>query len=173
MSERKSLPLLWLLSDQRNDAGLENALAALPTGSAFVFRHYHLGEAARRARFDALAAIAREHGHLVILSRASFWGEDGVYGALEHLPADYPGLRFASAHNADEIRAAEQARVDGVFVSPVFPTRSHPGAETLGLMGFHILAQQTRLPVIALGGMTREHAAELGWPRWGAIDGLS
>ena len=43
------LPLLWLLSDKRNDAGLEDALRALPPRSGFVFRHYHLEESARRA----------------------------------------------------------------------------------------------------------------------------
>jgi thiamine-phosphate pyrophosphorylase len=29
------------------------------------------------------------------------------------------------------------------------------------------------MPVIALGGMTAEHAKALDWPRWAAIDGLS
>ena len=61
---------------------------------------------------------------------------------------------------------------DGIFLSPVFPTASHPEAETLGIHGFHVLAQQSPIPVIALGGMTHDRARELDWPRWGAIDGL-
>ena len=39
-------------------------------------------------------------------------------------------------------------------------------------MGFRVLAQQSPVPVIALGGMTYERAEMLDWPRWGAIDGL-
>ena len=170
MINRQTLPLLWLLSDARNDAGLEEALRALPQRSGFVFRHYHLSEAARRERFEALAALARTYGHTVILSGPGDWGADGHYGPPECWGA---GLKLATAHNGDEIEAALAAGADGIFLSPVFPTRSHPGAATLGVMGFRVLAQQSPVPVIALGGMTRDRAEELDWPRWGAIDGLA
>lgn len=169
---RHPLPDLWLLSDARNDQALEGALARLPKDSGFVFRHYHLPEAERRARFAALAAIARERSHTVILSRATGWGEDGVYGRAEDI-ADHSGLRLATAHNLDEIAAASRRRADGVFLSPVFPTRSHSGGEPLGKAGFHRLAALSEVPVIALGGMTAARARELGHPRWGAIDGLA
>ena len=166
----QALPLIWLLSDARNDAGLKAALRALPEGSGFVFRHYHLDPAERRRRFEELAAAARERGHVVVLSGDEDWGADGHYGAAEHLRS---GLRLATAHNGDEIEAAIEARADGIFLSPVFPTASHPGGATLGTMGFSVLAQQSPVPVIALGGMNADRARELNWPRWGAIDGLS
>ena len=169
MSARQSLPLLWLLSDARNDAGLEQALQALPKGSGFVFRHYHLPPEERRARFDALAALARSRGHLVILSGGEDWGADGHYGAAGTFGS---GLHLATAHDGDELQKAIAAGVDGIFLSPVFPTNSHPGAKTLGVFGFRVLAQQSPVPVIALGGMNAERARELDWPRWGAIDGL-
>jgi thiamine-phosphate pyrophosphorylase len=131
------LPNLWLISDARNDAALEAALARLPHGSALVFRHYHLDDAARRTRFDELAAAARAKGHLVILSGsaelAQAWGADGIYGAPESLSASLgapsPFLRLATAHDAREIALANAAKADGVFLSPVFPTRSHPGGQ--------------------------------------------
>ena len=166
----QALPLLWLLSDARNDAGLADALRALPRGSGFVFRHYHLDPPARRARFDELANLAREYGHTVILSGTEVWDADGHYGPPDRLG---DGLRLATAHNAEEMQAAIGAGVDGIFLSPVYASASHPGGATLGPMGFTVLAQQSPVPVIALGGMTRERATELGWPRWGAIDGLS
>jgi thiamine-phosphate pyrophosphorylase len=171
------LPNLWLISDARNDAALEAALARLPHGSALVFRHYHLDDAARRTRFDELAAAARAEGHLVILSGsaelAQAWGADGIYGASESLGTPSPFLRLATAHDAREIALANAAKADGVFLSPVFPTRSHPGGQCLGVATFHDLAAQAEMPVIALGGMTAERARELDWPRWAAIDGLS
>jgi len=48
MSLRQTLiPPIWLVSDARNDGGLEQALARLPRGSGLIFRHYHLPEAQR------------------------------------------------------------------------------------------------------------------------------
>jgi thiamine-phosphate pyrophosphorylase len=175
MEHGQSLPLLWLLSDVRNDAALEAALSGLPRGSGFVFRHYHLPGGERQARYDELSAVARTHSHIVVLAgnveQAAAWGADGVYGPTQAVAA-LSGLRLGTVHDGDELQAANAARLDGVFLSPVFPTRSHPGAKTLGVLGFHVLAEQALMPVIALGGMTHARARELDWPRWGAIDGL-
>lgn len=170
------LPELWLLSDARNDAALERSLAALPHGSGFVFRHYHLGHDERRARFDALAARARGHGHLVVLSdrpaRAAEWGADGVYGAAERIAGTaIPAI--ATAHDQVEIAAASRAGAHAIMLSPVFATRSHPGGTALGAARFHALARRSPLPVIALGGMDAGRARELDWGRWAAIDGLT
>ena len=164
------VPYLWLLSDQRNDAGLEDALAALPAGSGFVFRHYHLADAERRQRFADLAKIARRHSHLVVLSGTQGWGEGGYYGAS---PPVGDGRWFATAHDRVEIEAAARLGAAAIFLSPVFATVSHPGAATLGPEKFHGLAKASPVPIIALGGMTPERAQSLHWPRWGAIDGLS
>lgn len=180
MNVRHPIPDLWLLSDARNDGGLEDALARLPRGSGFVFRHYHMEAQDRAARFEKLGDVARAHGHRVLLSAdpslARAWGADGVYGAMDRIGEVTVGpdtlLRFATAHNAREIAVANAARADAVFVSPVFPTRSHPGGAVLGSEGFHMLARLANMPVIALGGMTFERARELEWTRWGAIDGL-
>lgn len=177
MTRANPLPALWLISDARNDAALEYALAALPRGNAFVFRHYHLAEPARRQRFEALIAAARAGGHLVILSGAAElaeeWGADGIYGPAEKLGRLPNLLRLATAHDAHEIALANAVKADGVFLSPVFPTRSHPGGANLGISRFRELAEGAEMPVIALGGMTAERAQELDWPRWAAIDGLS
>lgn len=177
MARAKTLPDLWLLSDERNDAKLEWAIATLPRGNAFVFRHYHLEERARRDRFEALAALARSGEHLVVLSGpaelAREWGADGIYGPPGKLGKLPSLLRFATAHSAFEIHRANRAQVDGIFLSPVFPTRSHPGGSCLGASLFRELAAQAEMPVIALGGMTAERAREIDCPRWAAIDGLS
>jgi thiamine-phosphate pyrophosphorylase len=173
---RHPLPLVWLLSDARNDACLADTLVRLPPASGFVFRHYHLDAAARAARFRELAALARSHGHMAVLAgdsaTARTFGADGAYGALDEGEGSDAFVRLATAHNGDELQAALRARADGVFLSPVFPTRSHPGMPVLGVHGFAVLAQQSPIPVIALGGMNAARARQLNWPRWGAIDGL-
>jgi thiamine-phosphate pyrophosphorylase len=174
---RRALPNLWLLSDERNDAGLEAALRRLPHGSGFIYRHYHLPPRERIARWHTLLRMARARGHLAILADSALtareWGADGLYGAPRAL---YPASRLvmlATAHSLREIADARRARADAVLLSPVFPTRSHPGAAALGPLRFRLLARHALMPVIALGGMTPRTAHRLAWPRWAAIDGLS
>lgn len=168
------LPNIWVISDARNDAALESALAALPRGSGLVFRHYHLDEPARRARFAVLRALCHDLGHVVALAGipaiAAQWGADGIYGPPDKLGPDAGLLRLATVHDEAEIAAANRASADGVFLSPVFPTRTHPGAPHLGEARFRQLAALSDSPVIALGGMDAGRAAALGWPRWAAID---
>ncbi len=178
MASAKTLPALWLISDARNDAGLERALARLPRASGFIYRHYHLPDAERLARFRALRRIARARGHVVILSDSALtaraWGADGIYGAPRSLTPRRTGLiHLATAHSLGELGLAARLGANAALLSPVFPTRSHPDSAVLGAVRFRLLAGRARFRVIALGGMTPAHARALRWPRWAAIDGLS
>ncbi len=178
VTRAKTLPALWLISDERNDAGLERALARLPRGSGFIFRHYHLPGSQRLARFRMLRRIAKARGHMVILTDSALtareWGADGIYGAPRNLVPRRAGLiHLATAHSLGELGLAARLGADAALLSPVFPTRSHPGGAVLGAVRFRMLAGQTRLPVIALGGMSASRAGALRWPRFAAIDSLS
>lgn len=169
---------MWLLSDARNDAGLEDALRRLPRGSGFIYRHYHLPDRERFARWFELLPVARARGHVTVLADSSLtareWGADGIYGAPRALyPAAHGLLTLATAHDLAEIALANRMRADAVLLSPAFPTRSHPGGAVLGPVRFRLLAARARMPVIALGGMTSRAARRLGWRRWAAVDGLS
>jgi len=170
------VPRVVLLSDARNDHRLEAAIARLPRGSALVFRHYHLPPQARRARFERFRKLCQRRGVLVITAgEARGWRADGRYGA-PHALGRTTGLRpclfLATAHSLAEIAAAVRARASAVLLSPVFATRTHPGAAALGPVRFLLLAQRCPLPVIALGGMTRARVARLPVYGWAAIDGL-
>jgi thiamine-phosphate pyrophosphorylase len=178
VARAKTLPALWLMSDARNDATLEQALATLPRGSGLIYRHYHLAGPERLARFRALRRVAKARGHAVILSDSALtareWGADGIYGPPRALwPRRRGLLHLATAHDMAELGLAARLGADAALLSPVFATRSHPGGKTLGAVRFRLLARQSRLPVIALGGMNRQRARNLGWSRWAAIDGLS
>jgi len=172
MPKRQPLPHLWIVSDQRNDHALEAALRRVPRGSGLIFRHYHLCPAARRARFEALRRIARLRGHKAILSgtarSARAWKADGVYGSARTLSRGPAMLRLAAVHSFGEL--GRVGRADAVLLSPVFATRSHPCASTLGPLRFRLLAARARVPVIALGGMDPRRAHRLDWRRWAAID---
>ncbi|MEO7739466.1 MAG: thiamine phosphate synthase [Novosphingobium sp.] len=169
-------PKIWLVSDARNDAVLEQILMKLPRGSGLIFRHNHLGECARRQRFAKLKRLARSRGHTMALSaspaEARHWGADAVYGPPRQLARGAARFRLVTAHNLRELAQAMRARADAVLLSPVFPTRSHPGQGTLGPVRFRLLAARARVPVIALGGMNARRARQLGATRWAAVDGL-
>ena len=178
MARAKTLPALWLISDARNDAGLEYALARLPRGSGLIYRHYHLEGPTRLARFRKLRRVAKARGHVVVLADSALtareWGADGIYGAPRALWPRRAGLlHLATAHSLSELGLATRLGADAALLSPVFATRSHPGGGTLGAVRFRLLARQAGLPVIALGGMNPQRARALRWPRWAAIDGLS
>src|SRR5690606_17909423 len=75
---RHTFPLLWLISDARNDAVLGDALARLPRSSGFIYRHYHLPPGERVARYRQVERIARARDHTVILADSALtareWG---------------------------------------------------------------------------------------------------
>lgn len=97
------------------------------------------------------------------------WKADGSYG-----PACRTGqLRLATAHCLREIASANRSHADAALLSPVFPTRSHPGAPAMGSVRFRLIAMRSAVPVIALGGLTASRVRRLQWDRWAAIDGLS
>jgi thiamine-phosphate pyrophosphorylase len=156
------------MTDERQGEDLWAALDRLPARAGIVFRHHSLPPAERRALFAKVRTVARRRGLVLVSAGARLPGADGVHNGRGG------GLRTASVHSLDELRAAERAGADMVFLSPVYPTRSHPGSKTLGRRGFERLARRTMLPVVALGGMdARKWRALPGAYGWAGIDAFS
>ena len=160
---RQQLPSLWLMTDERMGDALLPSIERLPTGSGIIFRHYSLTPAARSVLLGRIRRIARAR-RLTVLSG----GRRGEHG--RHF-----GALTAPVHSLRERIAAERRGARLIFVSAVFPTASHPGARPLGRVRFGLLIRGSRIPVIALGGMTRKNARSLsglGIYGWAAISGL-
>ncbi len=159
------LPRIWLMSDERLGESFLDAVKRLPTGAGIIFRHYSLPQEARRKLFRQTQRIARRRGYAVFLSDnerdAISWKADGWHnrngqrGAARNLACSMP------VHNPREILAANRARADLVFLSPLYPTKSHAGAKALGGHRFAQLVKLANMPAVALGGMTRGRAAML------------
>jgi thiamine-phosphate pyrophosphorylase len=131
----------------------------------------------RRALFDRLRAVAIRRGLILFLAGdealAVAWGADGCHGASGRRAGRL--LRSAPVHDRRELRAAQRMGADLIFLSPLFPTRSHPDGRVLGAGRFAALARQAQMPVMALGGVARRHGAlirALGGAGFGAIDAL-
>lgn len=166
----RHLPTLWLMTDERQGDALWPALAALPRGSGVVFRHHHTAATARAALLAKVAHVARRRG-------LTLW--------MERLTPSLRLVRYGSTDTSEWIarvhdgRAGVAARLSGaaaVFVSPVFPTRTHPGRSELGPLRAAAIVRASRLSAIALGGMTPHRFRQmkrLGFHGWAAIDGLT
>ncbi|MDA1107536.1 MAG: Nudix family hydrolase [Proteobacteria bacterium] len=103
---------------------------------------------------NAAPELARElNAHGVHLSSARLM-------QLTERPLNRAQWVAASCHNSEELAHAQRIGVDFVVLSPVLPTRSHPGAATLGWEGLQQLCEECNVPAYALGGMKVEHLHE-------------
>ncbi|BAI94846.1 thiamine phosphate synthase [Sphingobium sp. TA15] len=178
---RKKLPTIWLMTDERvGESALLAAIDRLPKGRAgVIFRHYRTAAAERRALFDRVARMARRRRLVLMLggtaAQARAWRADGWHGRDRRRDGKTL-LHSRPVHDKRQMAEAARAGADFVFLSPLFPTRSHPGSLVLGRAGFAALARLAPMPVIALGGVRAAHRhmlAGMGASGWGAIDGLS
>ena len=173
MTDRHPLPRCWLLTDPRQGEALWQVLERMPHGAGVIFRHY--GASDRRALFGRVQAIARRRRLILLLAGppalAAAWRADGSYGGDHRRPSRRAPIKAAAAHGPAELVAAKRNGAAVVLLSPVFPTRSHPGARGLGRVRFSALARHSRLPVIALGGMDQRRARSLPAYGWAGIDG--
>lgn len=165
-ARRRAIPSLWLMTDERIGDDLWRAAARLPRGAGIVFRHHRTPAAARRRLFARLLRIARRRG--LVLLRAGATALPGEMGAHGHR---CPSVTTWPVHSRREAVRALRQGADAVFVSPVHPTRSHPGQAALGPRRAAAIARGLPLMRIALGGMdARRFAALTGFDGWAAID---
>ncbi len=78
----------------------------------------------------------------------------------------------ARVHNIAELRAALLARKPVIFLSPLYPTRSHPDWKPLLRMHAAALARLGGRRLFALGGMNArkfERIRRLGFQGWAGI----
>ena len=153
---------LWLFTDAARMPDVVAAVGALPAGlCGVVFRHD--GVPARAALLRAVAAVCRQRRLALVVAG----GGALPVGAGRHL-RDGRGvgprgrLSTGSAHDRAGIVRNLRAGVAIVFLSPVFPTASHPGAATLGPTRWRAIAGRNSGVVGALGGLSGRSVKRLG-----------
>jgi len=162
------LPTLYAISNAA-ELGVEPFLARLQAGLDGGLRLVQLREkhcSHDELRKLALRVVAMAHacGAEVLLNGdvalALEVAADGVQLTAKQL-AEFtkrPALDWcgASCHNVEELRCAEKLGCDFALLSPVLPTRSHPGAQYLGWEKFATIAAGASIPVYSLGGLKQE-----------------
>ncbi len=175
------LPRQWIFTDEKRLESAYDLPYVLPPNTGVVFRHY--GSLDRSYWANSFARICKARGLVFLVARdwrlAQAVGADGIH--LPEYMVARPGewrraspqwIVTAAAHSLEAVERARDAGVDGIFISPVFPTRSHTGQRALGIYGAVQLARAFPGPCMALGGMTEDRfksLKSLGFHGWGAI----
>jgi thiamine-phosphate pyrophosphorylase len=154
-----SLPRLWLFTDDQRMPDPRASVAVLPRGRAgVVLRHDH--DPARMTLGRELARLCRARRLILIVAgdlRLAAALNAGTHLRAGHWPAPIrpPGLVTSSAHSVRDLRRAQRAGADLVFLSPAFPTASHAGAPGLGALRWAAIARHggANTTVAALGGI--------------------
>lgn len=167
------------MTDRRLGQALPRIIAAMPPRSGVIIRPYAMDAKGRMAMIRTIRRIGRAKRHLLLIADQWQQGFDGRHGGGEAARAQRPsggGILSMPVHDRREASRAIRLGATLCLLSPVWPTRSHPEAPTLGMRGFARLAAGLcrHTNVIALGGMTADHFRILrrhGAHGWAAIDG--
>jgi len=166
LSRGSALPFLVLMTDDERLPDPIRAARALPPGSMVVVRSREDGR--RKALAEEMMKVARARGLVVLIAGdaalALALGADGVHlseariGEAAQLRARHPLIVTAAVHSLCALRRTRA--LDAVFLSPVFPTASHPGRVALTAVRANMIVRAARIPLYALGGI-EPHNAQL------------
>jgi thiamine-phosphate pyrophosphorylase len=161
----------------RGLAPLDVVRAFLDGGATFLqLRAKHLGSGAFLDLAHAATALAHASGaRLIVNDRAdvaALAGADGVHVGQDDLaPADvrrlvgHDTIVGLSTHTHEQLERAIDAPVGYVAIGPVFGTRTkETGYAAVGLemvRAAAAIAARRGLPLVAIGGITRETAASV------------
>jgi thiamine-phosphate pyrophosphorylase len=147
-------------------AVVESAAAGLHASSratVLQLRAPHLST--RRLEHEATELVASSSLPVVVSSRCDVALASGAAGV--NLPERDIGIELArglirhglvgrSVHSLEAARRAELEGADYVIFGPVWRSPSHPGVEGAGVEALSAVAAALRIPVLAIGGVTRE-----------------
>ena len=156
-----------------SDALLRQVESAIDGGATIVqLREKHLDEASFLAEAEAFVALCRRKGVISIINDnvdiAAKTGADGVHVGQSDLAAGRvrellgpDKLIGVSAHTVEEALAAQAAGADYLGTGAAFVTGTKTDAKPISRDTIRAICAAVDIPVVAIGGITRENIREL------------
>lgn len=171
------LPSLVLMTDDERLPDPLAAARALPRGSMVIVRARDPKQ--RMAQARALLPLATRLTLLIAndAALAADIGADGIHlsemfeNEAAHWRVRHPRWLITAAMH---VPRGANPHLDALFLSPIFPTASHPGRAALTAARANRIARESQTPLYALGGITTSNAKLLeGFVGIAAIGALS
>ena len=78
----------------------------------------------------------------------------------------------AAAHSYTMVLKAKKLGLDAAILSPVFLTKSHPERKALGFLQFTSICKRSKIPVVALGGVSADQISRFIYAGAAGIGGI-
>jgi thiamine-phosphate pyrophosphorylase len=164
----------WISRIPAGHHSLEQQVEEAILGGATIIqlREKELDDSAFTELATRIAGVTRRYGVPLIindnLAVALACGADGLHigqhdGNPRRIRSQLPAgmILGISAGTAEEARVARDAGADYIGAGAVFPTGSKDDATHIGLEGLREVCEAVELPVVAIGGITRDNAGQL------------
>jgi thiamine-phosphate pyrophosphorylase len=178
-------PSVWIFSDVQRLPDPSTVVTGMRTACGLVIRH---PDSAQRAQLVHKTLASRRSLRVkIVVSQdwrlAASLRADGVHIPESDVMRMPVGLRLwrrsgrrlitTSAHSGRGVRRARHLRPDMIFVSPIFPSLSHPGRMALGTMWLARICRKSSSAIGALGGVTHHTLRALQHTQISAVAGIS
>ncbi len=159
-----ALPHMIAMTDEVRFPDPTEVIPRLSRNSVLILRHY--GVPTRALLAAKLVPLCRHYGVRLLIANdarlAYAVHADGLHLSEHALrrgaqawrqwcPAHW--LVTAAAHSPVALRRAARAGAHAALLAPVFPTASHPGRTSLGILRLMQWSRNSPVPVYALGGI--------------------
>lgn len=168
-------PLYAILDPSLASSPLASLVESLADAGVTLMQLRDKRSSARRiyAEVQSLAAIlSPREVRLIVNDRpdiAAMTDAGGVHVGQDDLPVEAARgicgpLKWVgvSTHNLDQLREADRTSADYIAVGPIFPTGTKENPDpVVGVEFVRVARQLTRKPLVAIGGITAETAADV------------
>ncbi len=167
-------------TDRKKILDFDATIKNLPKNSAIIIREYDLAAAPRELFARKIIALARPRGIKILIGKdfllAKKLNADGLhFSNFDKIPTQFLQKKLwpknfifsLAAHCLKSVLKTQKLAPDWLFITPIFPTTSHPNTKNLGLKNLAKISFKTKnqpysaINIYALGGVNLENLKSL------------